>query len=108
MLEIFTFIVAIVLLLLPISDWTATYILRKATKRAHALHKDNIALKERATIARVLAIVSTINGIFALIRLTSITPGPIIVTILLTLSFILSSVPNLYWLWLYYRNRLHK
>lgn len=108
MLEVFTFIVAVLLLILPVSDWTASYILGKAARLAHATHRDNVALKERATIAKILALASTINGSIALFRLTSFNPGPVIITFLLSATFILSSIPNLYWLWLYYQNKLHK
>jgi uncharacterized membrane protein len=97
--------VAIILLLLPIVDWTATYILHKASKQASIR---NIALKERSRMAMVLATATTLNGFIALNRLTPLNINNLLIIVVLSISLILVSVPNLYWLWLYYQSKFHK
>lgn len=102
-METFTFIVSIILVLLPISDWTATFILRSAAKKSNS-----VALKERRNVAGILALAVSLNAILATIRLTEIHIDGIWAVMILSASLLLISVPNLYWLSLFLRNRLHK
>lgn len=104
-METFTFIVSVILIILLVVDWTATTILFRASRKAKI---DNIALRERAKMAGTLAIASTINAIFAINRLLELEITTPIILIALSMSLILGSVPNMYWLSLYLRNRLHK
>jgi len=104
-LDTFTIVVSLILLTFPFFDWTAVHILNKASSQAS---HSNIALKERARISIILALATSINSIFALAALTSIRLGPQIFIPLLAVSFILVGLPNLYWLSLYYRNKLRK
>ena len=102
--DIFTFVLAIVLLVLFVTDWIATYVLRRVYLEAPT---KNIALRERAYMALVLTLASTINAGLAVSRLFEIRLGGTVL-IFLSISLILGSVPNLYWLYLYYSNRLRK
>ncbi len=102
--DTFLFFVSIILLAAPFIDWTATLILRRASDEAGP---EKIAILERSRMALVLAMASTINGFLAYCRLANITLGSIFV-ILLGISLILSSVPNLYWLTLYLRKRFNR
>jgi len=104
LLEVFTFFVALVLLILPVIDWTAVHIIREAAKQA----PNNIAIKERMFTAGVLALASSLNGFLALIRLFDLHPGSQVAILILSASLILGSLPNMYWLSLYYRNSLRK
>lgn len=103
--QIYLFGVTLLLLLLPVIDWTATIILHRATSRAP---HENIALKERAKMAAVLATATTINGFLSFNRLADLNIESHLATVLLSISLILISVPNIYWLSLYLRNRLRK
>jgi len=96
--------VALVLLILPVIDWTAVHIIREAAKQA----PNNIAIKERMFTAGVLALASSLNGFLALIRLFDLHPGSQVAILILSASLILGSLPNMYWLSLYYRNSLRK
>jgi hypothetical protein len=104
LLEVFTFIVALILLVLPIVDWTAVHVIRQAAKQA----PNNIAIKERLFTAGVLALASSLNGFLAMIRLLDLHPGSQVAILILSASLILGSLPNIYWLSLYYRNSLRK
>jgi hypothetical protein len=104
-LEVFTFIVAAILLLLPVIDWGVSYILFRASKK---LNHSNLALKERGQMAGVLATASTLNAILAFIRLGELHIEPVYPILILSISLILGSVPNIYWLFLYTSNRLRK
>lgn len=93
---------------MPIADWSAFYILRKVYKSSDA---PSIAVRERYFVATVLAIVTTINAILGANAIeTRITGNPIlppgIPLIILSFSLILVSLPNMYWLWLYFTKRL--
>lgn len=101
--DTFTFVVAIILLILLIADWTATTILFRASRG-----RNNIALTERARMAAALAIAASLNAALAVNRLLELHFGTFNVLLILSISLILGSVPNLYWLSLYFRNRLHK
>lgn len=90
--------------MLPISDWTAATILRRAARRSDVRY---VALTERSRIAIVLAIATTLNGAIAAATLLGLELSPTALILLLSTSFLLAGVPNLYWLALYYRNRLH-
>jgi len=103
--ELFTFIVALILVVLPVVDWTASIILYRASAK---VNHTNIALKERGQMAGVLATASTLGGVLALFRLFELHPPNIIALFILSGALILSSVPNLYWLSLYFGNRLRK
>jgi len=105
MLELITFVLAIILLVLPAVDWGVSYILYRASRK---LKHSNLALKERGQMAGVLATASTLNAILALIRLGSLHIEPIYPILILGASLILGSVPNIYWLILYSENRLRK
>ena len=103
--EAFTFVVAILLIILFIADWSASYILHRLARQSPV---NNIAIKERASMATILALSSSINVILATTRLFELKIGGFSALVLLSISLILGSVPNLYWLSLYYRNRLRK
>ncbi len=102
--EIFTFIVAIFLLIAPFIDWTSAYILHRASKEAGP---SGIAIGERSRMATVLAVSNSFSGLLALARLFSITLGSVFVVILAA-SLLLSSVPNTYWLYLFLKKKLQK
>lgn len=102
-MDIFVSIVAFILLALPIIDWTASIILHRASSTTH-----NIALKERARMATVLAIATTLNGVIALNRIAQLHFDSFIIIVILSVSLILVSVPNMYWLSLYLRSRFRK
>ena len=102
--DVYTFVVAIVLLVLLVADWIATTILFRASRQAG----DNPALTERARMAGFLAIASTINGVLAVNRLLELHLLGFAALVLITISLILGSIPNMYWLSLYVRNKLHK
>lgn len=99
------YFVAIFLLFAPLSDWTATYILFRASKK---VEHESIALMERAKIATILAIVTTLNSILAMNRLFNWHLPEVVVLSILSTALVLVSVPNLYWLSLYLRNRFRK
>lgn len=103
--EIYLFVVLILLILLPVFDWIATFILHRASSYASP---ENIALKERAKMAAVLATATTINGFLSVNRIAQLNVENHLAIVLLTISLILISVPNMYWLSLYFRNRLRK
>src|SRR5215217_5287866 len=100
-----TFIIALMLFIIPVFDWTASFILHRASKLAS---HENIALRERSRIAVVLAIVTSLNAILASFRLFDLHVPPEGAVFILSISLLLVSVPNLYWLSLYYRNKLRK
>lgn len=100
--EVFSTLVAITLIILPIASWTATYILRKIYKKSQPYQ---IAIKERYMVAIILALVTTINAELAINRLTGNQANNTVMLALLAISLILVSVPNIYWLWLYATNR---
>lgn len=104
-MQVFLFFVALILLILPVIDWTASLILYRASKKIN--HK-NIALKERGQMAGVLATASTLSGLIAANRMFHLNIDSIIIIILLSISLILASIPNMYWLTLYLRSRLRK
>lgn len=104
-MEILTLLVSLILFIVPIFDWTASVILHRASKLAD---HENIALHERAKIAIILAVVTSLNAILASFRLFDLHVPPEGAVLILSASLILVSVPNLYWLSLYYRNRLRK
>lgn len=105
MLADFVFFVSVILLVLPLADWTATIILHRASKKVQT---PNLALKERTRMALVLALASTLNGFLASVVIFQLRPGAELFTVILAISLILGSVPNLYWLFLYYSNRFKK
>lgn len=102
--DIYLLIVSIILIAAPILDWTAFAILHRASSQ-----KNNgaIALRERSRMALVLSVGNSISGLLAIIRLAAITLGPLFV-VLLGISLVLSSVPNAYWLYLYFSKRMKK
>jgi putative Mn2+ efflux pump MntP len=100
-INIFTSVVAVILILLPISDWTATFILQNAAKK-----NNNIALKERRNVAAILAIAVSLNAVLGAVRVTESHIHPFLAILILSTSLILVSVPNLYWLSLFIRDKL--
>ena len=104
MLEIFTFVVALLLFVLPIVDWTAAYLLYRAYKQSN----NNLAIKERGRMAGVLAIATTLNGVLATFRLLEVHPSSAFVLLILSVSLLLVSIPDMYWLYLYFGNRFRK
>lgn len=97
--------VAIVLLFLPIVDWTAVWLLRKAVQYTKV---PGIALKERLTVAIFLAITVTLNAIIGAAVVFDITLPTGMGLAILAVSLIMVSVPNLYWLYLYSWNKFKK
>lgn len=104
-LERFRDFIALVLLLLPIFDWTAVWILRRAIKHAPVV---SVALKERFVVALLLAITVSMNALIGLVVLLDITLPPGIALAILASSLVMVSAPNLYWLYLYGSNRIKK
>lgn len=104
-MELFTFIVALLLLGSPFVDWTATYILYRAYKKGKTSGHNTIALSERATMAAVLSLASTANSILAVNRIFELHINNFLAVGVLAFSLLLVSVPNTYWLWLYLKNR---
>lgn len=98
-------IVAAILLVLPIFDWTAVYILRKTRISAEQDGKPHIALRERSLMAKVLATAVSLNAALAIIRIWHPSLPPWIPILILCVSLVLVSVPNLYWLSLYASNK---
>lgn len=98
--------VAVVLLILPIVDWSAVYLLWKALRGAG--NRAGVALKERFTVAVFLAITVSLNALIGLVVLLDITlPSGFALAILAT-SLIMVSAPNLYWLYLYSWDKFKK
>lgn len=98
--------VALVLVLLPFVDWTAVYLLWRAIKGAG--NKAGIALKERFTVALMLAIVVSLNAIIGWAVLADVTLPPGVGLTILATSLIMVSAPNLYWLYLYSWDKFKK
>lgn len=104
-MELLTFIIALVLICLPFFDWTASIILHRAAKKAG---DKGIAVHERARMATVLAIATSINGLLGVNRVFVLGLAQPVTLILLSIALILISVPNIYWLILYRRHRIKK
>lgn len=102
--DIYLFIVSVILIAAPIIDWSATYVLHKASRKATTR---SFALEERSRVAFILALSNTISGFLAACRLLAIVLGPTFI-ILLGISLTLSSVPNAYWLYSYLRNKFRR
>lgn len=100
--------VALILLVLPFFDWTAVYILRKTRQTAEQDGRKHIALRERSVMAKVLATAVSMNAVLAIIRIFHPDIPGWMPLIILSISLILVSIPNLYWLSLYVRNKFGK
>lgn len=98
--------IALVLVLLPAIDLTAVVLLWRAVKKAG--DKAGIALKERLTVAIMLWIVVSLNGLLGWAVLLDITLPPGVGLAILATSLILVSMPNLYWLYIYSQNKFKK
>lgn len=105
MLETFTFIIALILIVLPIIDWYVAIKLYRVYKKYGS---DNAALKERGIVAGILATASTLSASLAFVRLLDLHPGTPVTLGILSAILLLIGVPNLYWLLLYSRNQLRK
>ena len=84
---------ALVLLFLPVVDWAAVWVLGRVIRRfpRHA------SLRERRTVARAIAFVTTFFAFLALARLGHITlPNDFIATVLVALIVGLSMVNALF------------
>lgn len=104
-MEVILNVVAAILLVLPIFDWTAVYILRKTRLAVETDGKPHIALRERSLMAKILATAVSLNASLAVIRIWHPDIPSWLPIAILSISLILVSIPNLYWLSLYIRNR---
>lgn len=101
-------IVALFLLIAPPIDYTVAYLLYRASRRAP--DGKGIAIRERATVAILLATATTINAVIALLRLFHIGLAANTAVLLLAISLTLVTLPNIVWAITYVRERrkLHR
>lgn len=89
----------VLLLCLLVVDWCATAILWSL----HRERRDNTALASRTFTSTVLSVAGTIAGGLAVAQLLRFAlPGGLFTGAVAT-SFVLVSVPQAHWLWLYLR-----
>lgn len=92
-------VVAILLLILLVVDWASTMTMLRLRNAAPR----NTALASRTFSAFVLSMVATLAAILAVAELLREQVPPVMSTVIIAGSFLLVSVPQVHWLWLYLR-----
>lgn len=93
-------LIAFIIIFIPLLAWVSSYILYKA------LHTfKGTALQERTYMAIILSTAMTLDSILIANRAFNIRFGDTIILLILGISMIFVSVPNIYWLYLYIGNK---
>ena len=104
-MEIFTFIVALIVIVMPVIDWYVVWTIFRLSREAEPA---NLALLERGRVATMLALATTIAAGLAAVRLFDLHPPTPVTLVMLSIILLLIGMPNLYWLYLYSRNKFRK
>lgn len=89
----------LLLLALVVVDWVATAILW----RLHRERPENTALASRTLTSTVLSVAGTVSGLLAVAQLMRLSIPGEATTAGVVAVFVLVSVPQAHWLWLYWR-----
>jgi len=91
--------VAVLVLLLVVFDWSAT----AAMWRLRSAAPQNTALASRTLTSFLLSVAATLAAGLAVAELARASVAPQAMSAIVAVVFVLMSIPQVHWLWLYWK-----